>query len=1006
MGVKSYVAGLQSEAVSSATGLATQGLNLAQRLKSAKDTADVNREKLSIEGKANEFLTNLERDRDWQRYPEKLEEAFSSITAGIDDNDLLSSAARRQLKEEILPLYKEQARQSVSSLQSKSQLAEVQVEVDGYGSVLTNNEKLSVEEASTKYREHLTELGLWNEYTVSKKVEDYEYGMVPAKAVQSLMQDYEKIYTQGDAGFTEALNVKAAEFGLDATQRSEYVKTANAQRKVMSEAIEAQWDSQVEQLRSDIAASYDQGEIYPAEAIDSLIDSASPKYRNILYGEKTKVYNNNDNILEGYFTTQISEGAYIGPDGIAALKAIKDPKRRADVTSQVIAHNATAPKRGADYAPKAFSERLASVESSEIPATSSEKAKAKSYMTIEELGRVPSYDDVLKVVDELFISEASTAPAEEATPATSEEGEDPAPEKDKTPKEVPELTREQSSVLGRLITNWQKDNPGKTPTASEISKTGVNFVTDETVQQVLEAREAEPMITATASETSATQEQETSVAPEVTEDPDAVVDTSDMDEIELAAHLIYNAIHGNPISESDFNRIGNPVFSELLRDIIIGQKTIDRVDDPMTLDYVNEIRMNANIRPETYERILYEGVTAGLITQETADKMGRPFYVSNPNFATVKEMVGEAYTDYKDYISNADDFRSDLMEAIDRSIMMNPDLIGDDFGTLKNIITNHVTNMMAGSVLHDLEKQVKKVSVTEKEVENMRAKDLKSVDDEGFQFFLAEVKDGKYDMFLRKDILMNPDPDKNMKMSRNLKQGDLLNVVAKSISGISWDEINETGSQVDKMEILTTANFIAAGGLLEKAMYGSLGVEPKDMIIIKGQWAFSDPVHEGVYFIPQFTDSVSSEGLGWAMVHWKNGAPQSEMVTISKYIDPALQYEYKELKAELADPLFKKNAEQVKKNAESLPQYTNQREYYLRGSQEPTGDTRNRYGDYYASQQEEAKKELPEVDPYKYKYDRLAELEKKIEAAKKDVVDNRAALLGITLSRQYTRSLR
>ena len=140
------------------------------------------------------------------------------------------------------------------------------------------------------------------------------------------------------------------------------------------------------------------------------------------------------------------------------------------------------------------------------------------------------------------------------------------------------------------------------------------------------------MITATASETSATQEQETSAAPEVTEDPDAVVDTSDMDEIELTAHLIYNAIHGNPIYESDFNRIGNPVFSEILRDIIIGQKTIDRVDDTMTLDYVNEIRMNANIRPETYERILYEGVTAGLITQETADKMGRPFYVSNPEF--------------------------------------------------------------------------------------------------------------------------------------------------------------------------------------------------------------------------------------------------------------------------------------------------------------------------------------------------------------------------------------
>ena len=125
----------------------------------------------------------------------------------------------------------------------------------------------SVEEASTKYREHLTELGLWNEHTVGKKVEDYEYGMVPAKAVQSLMQDYEKIYAQGDAGFMEALNAKADEFGLDATQRSEYVKTANAQRKVMGEAIEAQWDNQVEQIRSDIAACLRPGrDLHPAEA--------------------------------------------------------------------------------------------------------------------------------------------------------------------------------------------------------------------------------------------------------------------------------------------------------------------------------------------------------------------------------------------------------------------------------------------------------------------------------------------------------------------------------------------------------------------------------------------------------------------------------------------------------------------------------------------------------------------------------------------------------------------
>ena len=162
--------------------------------------------------------------------------------------------------------------------------------------------------------------------------------------------------------------------------------------------------------------AYDQGEIYILQRhIDSLIDSASPKYRNILYGEKTKVYNNNDNILEGYFTTQISEGAYIGPDGISPHSRLSRIPRAAQMLLLGLLLITLLPrKKDQTPAPKTFSERLASVESSEIPATPSEKAKAKAYMTIEELGRVPSYDDVVKVVDELFISEASTAPAEES----------------------------------------------------------------------------------------------------------------------------------------------------------------------------------------------------------------------------------------------------------------------------------------------------------------------------------------------------------------------------------------------------------------------------------------------------------------------------------------------------------------------------------------------------------------------------------------------------------------
>ncbi len=996
MGAKSYVAGLRGEAVNSVANAAMQGLSASQRLKNAKDSADINREKLSIEGKANEFLTGLEQDRNWQKYPEKLDEAFSDITAGIDDNELLSSAAKRRLKEDILPLYKEQARQGVTSLQSKSQFAEIKVEVDGYGSVLTNNTGLSVEEASAKYREHLTELGLWNEFTVGKKVEEYEYGMIPSKAVQSLLKTYGETYTEGNVSYQNNLNAVAQEYGLDPTQKASFVKLANAQKKIFDDNLADQYDRAIDNLRTEVGQALDAGQIFPVDSIDSLIQDAPPAYRSILFSEKGKIDTNNDNILVNYIKEQIYSKSYTGPgtDINDALSAIKDPDKRSEMRAKVLANAASGPVRNADAMPQSYSKKLESVDSSEIPATEREKAKAKAFITLEQLGDVPSYDDVRKLVSEYYGSRMTEAISGLEDPTNKST-----------------LSKSQTKVLGSLISDWEKDNPGKTPTASDLTNDGVNFITDDTVKQALELRGTEQTLVSdqmSSGMDNSGQLGEEVVIPEgdvVSPGMGQEVDTSNMDEVDLASYLIYNAVHGKPVTDSDISRVMNPELSRIISDIIIGGKTINNIDDTLTLSYVNDIRINPNIREEYYNRILQEGVAAGLITEDTAKKMSRPFYVNNPNFATVDTIINSSYTKNKDFIADELEFKEDLLAAIDRSIMMNPNLIGDDFDKLRGQINLHVNNALTGGILRKLEKSIKAVSGEGiAEIEAFKSMDLSSLDSKDFHAFLSKVGNAEYDMFLRKDMIMNPSPDRNMKLFRNDSKDDLIEKVSKSITGMSFSDLDENGSVIDKMEVLVTAEFLASGATLEKALYGSFGIKPNDMIVINNQWAFADPQTEGLYFIPQFTDSETDEGLFWTMVQYENGRI-GKTARVNDYIDPTLKYEYRELKAEIKDPLFKKREDQIKEYTESSTVVQNYRklESNTNMSDENSSDPRNKYSKYYKESLKDPVEQLPEIEPFKAKRDRLKELEKEMGEATYEVLKNRLTIIGDT---RLLRSLR
>ena len=334
MGVKSYVAGLQAEAVGSVTNALADGLSYAKRVKEAKDKTDINRESIAVQGKVENFIKELEYDRDWQKYPEKLDEQFANLESYIDDNDLLSGAAKKRMKEEILPQYKASAQNSITSMQTRSQMAEINVELEGYRSILSSDTNTSMNDALGKYRNHLTDLGIYNDVTVSKMTEDFQYSLAPAKAVQDLMEAYRGTYAEGDVAYQQKANEIAQEYGLDPAQSEQFFQTATSQKDVFDQQIDGMYDAELDNLHLQISEAYATGKHFSADSIDAMIAEAPDRWKINLRKEKNTVFTNNDVVSENYIERLIVQGRYIGTEDIAIAESIRKPDKRSKMMSK------------------------------------------------------------------------------------------------------------------------------------------------------------------------------------------------------------------------------------------------------------------------------------------------------------------------------------------------------------------------------------------------------------------------------------------------------------------------------------------------------------------------------------------------------------------------------------------------------------------------------------------------------------------------------------------------
>lgn len=344
MGVKSYVAGLKSDATRGAVDTAMSVLGgvstfakYDEALDNAKDKADITRETTGIEGLNEEFLNNLKFDRDYDKYQDKINSHFDELASRIDENELLSEKAKHAIKNEYLPIYKNQVASKAGVIKINGKMAEVEVEVEGFGNALASDESLGLDEALEGYRAHLADLGIFNEATIGKMVEDYAYATSPIKAMQIVQKEYMDNQTADDFDFTASMDRTASELGLDALQKKEMKKQLAAWKESFDKQRDELFSMQLEEINAGIAQAYDEGEIFDVTVLDEAVGAMPARHRLNIYKAKNSAYTNNDKLIEQAVREIADEYAEPSVEVWTLVGTVHDPGKRDDLGASLLA---------------------------------------------------------------------------------------------------------------------------------------------------------------------------------------------------------------------------------------------------------------------------------------------------------------------------------------------------------------------------------------------------------------------------------------------------------------------------------------------------------------------------------------------------------------------------------------------------------------------------------------------------------------------------------------------
>jgi hypothetical protein len=174
------------------------------------------------------------------------------------------------------------------------------------------------------------------------------------------------------------------------------------------------------------------------------------------------------------------------------------------------------------------------------------------------------------------------------------------------------------------------------------------------------------------------------------------------------------------------------------------------------------------------------------------------------------------------------------------------------------------------------------------------------------------------------------------------------------------------------------------------------------MKIMGKNWAFADPVADGLYFIATDTDVNKRGTLAWGMATADSDGVNN-LVMIKDYVDPQLAYEIENLDFIINDPLFKKQHEEFLNPTQKrgglykdVPQDASWRDRY--------GPKEGASGGLWANAPEgAARPETYKEDPYQKEIDRHEQLTQELKQLNDDIMQYRYSLMGLGATALRTR---
>lgn len=948
MGVKSYVAGIKAEAQANAldTGMNIIGgvASLAKydkALDQAKDKADITRETTGIEGGLNEFLENLQYDRDYGKYQEKIDEHFADVEMQINENELLSDEAKRKIIDEYIPVYKEQTYGNAAILKSRGKMAEIEVEVEGYGSALASDDSLDYTQSKQGYKDHLLDLGVFNDATVQKMVDEYGYSIAPIKGMQVVQQAYIDNYADDSFNVTGSIDQVATELGLDASQKNEMKKMFSSWQNTYDQGMDALFTSQLNEINAGISQAYDEGALFDVSILDDYMPQLPARHRINLYKSKNTAYANNDKLLEENILRTTDESVLPDKAEWGQLELIHDPAKRDELGTKLLV------SYGESLSGKSLYEVRKAIQDADVPVSKKVKNKALAEITKNQLDRE---GDVKKVAQDILSSAVSTDTTTE-TPVIT----------DTIRSEAPPIDQAQLEESGTdYINNYEKEvedairpmislgfgaplETGKT--LDEVVQETAEAIVEEKVEEIVHPKAEEPVqedITeawwyqqylTNSQERQQLREAEKASKQAELDRQDALArreagmtSTEEVEEPSPRPPLL----PGMPQEDLVINMLqiikdgdGKYITSdelELIKDEDVRGKMTDMasikdslvVDSPLALSFIDSMRRDPNVVPENLKQVVEEFVRNGYIKAETAEEKGlteQYSFAHNENWGKLLTYIGDISSGVfpsksgEAYNSKRARLETQMIDTVIDAITMNPELLDKDYQKLQLQLENFAYNDTAKGIIKDLEKTAKFTSETDipKRIDNLERSDVST--------FQQDIKEGNYDAVLNLEVLQRPE-------IRSLRNGDktiVQDALTKELTPYKdYQDLVDNGTDFERLMVMANTTFLLTGGALENALYGSFGIKAADMVLIENQWAFKDPTQntDGLYFVATDTDVENRGTLGWGMVRvGPDGV--NHMIMFKDFVDPQKVYRRDELKEYIDSPSFKNSLQKT-----------------------------------------------------------------------------------------------